>query len=558
MRLDSFHLRPLSLVLVVLFLLALGVAGWSQLDQWTGSQIRLVLIALSTLALCVGLWAIRLANRRLAQVARVARAIEDGDYATGPELSGGDAVAELSSTLNRIARQTRHALGNLETREDQLHQLTSHDPLTGLDNRSLFFELLNKELAHARRAGQLVGVALFDLDRFKEFNESLGTAQGDQVLQKVAHRLRRVTREADSLARIGSDEFGLIVPRVPRAADVVEAVERVYRSFEEPIRVEDKQLLVPASVGISVFPLDGSEPEILVRRADAATSWAKARGGKTCVRFEAAMERPSQDQLEIEQEFPRALRDGQFLVYYQPQVAVADGAIVGLEALVRWQHPRRGLLAAGSFIPALERTASMPRLGGWLLDEICRQSAEWRRAIASQVPISVNVSARQFDAGNLVESVAAALDAHRLDPEQLQLEITESIAMRDIEAVSRLLHQLRDLGIRIHLDDFGTGFSSLGYLMLFPVDVLKVDRSFVSGLPDQPHSVAIVRSTIALARSLELKVIAEGVETAEQLDFLRREGCEVAQGYHLGRPLPATAMAESLGVGRVATAGAAV
>ncbi len=332
-----------------------------------------------------------------------------------------------------------------------------------------------------------------------------GTISGDQILHELAERLQTTTREADTLARHGGDEFALLVASIDDLPGITDAMNRIWQVFEQPFEVGDPDMRISASAGIGVFPDHGDTPEQLVGRAESALQWVKGRGGKRWEIFEPSMDRQARARLKLEQDFHRADRGKELLVYYQPICRVDDGTIEGFEALVRWDHPESGLMTAGRFIPTLEQAGLMPDLGSWLWGEICRQAASWHEMGLPRIPISVNVSVRQFQAGDVAEVAAEALAKSGLSPDFLHLEITETIAMHDIGQMIDHLERCRKLGVKIHLDDFGTGYSSLSYLLQFPVDVLKIDRSFISGVPENPHSVAIVKATLALARSLGLE-----------------------------------------------------
>ena len=427
-----------------------------------------------------------------------------------------------------------------------------HDPLTRLPGRPLLRELLQKQIAQGRRSGELVGVILCDIDDLKGINESYGHDAGDRLLQEMARRLADDIREADSVARTGEDEFTLIIGRAETAADIRLVADRLLAGVRTPFEIAEQEVLISVSVGISVFPRDADEAEVLLDNAETALAAARSEGGN-CVRaFAPGMGLGRRRRAALGQELRHALLQEALCLHFQPQVSLADGAIVGMEALVRWPHPERGLIPAGEFIPVAEEAGLMPELGRWLIDEVCRQNVAWHRAGLARLPVSVNVSGRQFRSEEDLALVAEeALDAHGLLAEQLHLEITESIALEDFERISKALARLRERGVKIHLDDFGTGFSSLTYLLQFPVDVLKIDRSFVAAAPNSRHGAMIVRATLALGKSLDLAVIAEGVEEPGQLDFLRTAGCEVVQGFLLGRPQPVDEFEALLARGRV-------
>ncbi len=535
----SYNLRPLTLVLLVVFLVVSALAFLPQLSDLTVADLRVAVIAFSGAVLGLGIWAIRQTNRRLYRLSRVAEAIRHGEYSARAEVRGSDSVAALALTVNQMAQKTETVIADLQERTTEVQRLSTHDLLTGLPNRRLFHELLLKELAHSKRDDQRLGVILLDLDSFKILNDSLGHAMGDQILRQLADRIRTLTREADTLARLGGDEFGLLVTSIQNLDGVSEAMNRIWQIFDKPFEAGEQRIRLSASAGVGVFPDHAKSADLLVGHAESAREWIKERGGKRWTLFEASMDRHAEQRLQLEQDFHRAIEGDELLVHYQPICAVHEGTVSGLEALVRWQHPENGLMMAGRFIPILEQAGLMPELGGWLLDKICRQAVDWQSQGLETPPISVNVSVRQFQSGDVAEVVADTLARTGLSAKSLQLEITESIALHDIGQMIDNLRRCRQLGIKIHLDDFGTGYSSLSYLLKFPVDVLKIDRSFISGVPDDPHSTAIVKATLALAESLGLQVVAEGVETVEQLRFLKDLNCGLAQGFLLGRPVSA-------------------
>ena len=451
-------------------------------------------------------------------------------------------------------RALDHLAGRLAAAErpQGVYRAGLHDPLTQLPGRALLQELLHKQIAQARRAGEIVGVILCDVDDLRAINESFGHTAGDRLLQEVARRLSTDIREADSVARTGEDEFTLILGRAETPEDVRRVADRLLVGLRAPLEVDGREIVISASVGVSVFPADAEQPEQLLDNAETALAAARSQGGN-CVRvFSADMGEGRRQRGALGQALRRALLKESLCLHFQPQVSLADGSIVGMEALVRWPHPERGLIPAGVFIPVAEETGLMPELGRWLIDAVCRQNVAWHKSGLAALPVSVNVSGRQFQSDeDLALVVEEALDAHGLLAERLHLEITESIALDDFERISKALSRLQDRGVKIHLDDFGTGFSSLAYLLRFPVDVLKIDRSFVAGVPKSHHGAMIVRTTLSLAKSLGLGVIAEGVEEPGQLRFLQAEGCEAVQGYLLGRPTPVEEFEKLLARGRV-------
>ena len=539
-RLPSPWASPLPpLVLAILVVLvatvsALRAGGLSPGQTVTGSLLLLVLLGVAAAAS----W--RRPSRSRAAPAGAAAP------AAGMEAAAADAGADLRS-LDRLAGRLAAA-----ERPAGVFEAGLHDPLTRLPGRALLQELLHKQLAQARRSGELVGVILCDIDDLRAINESFGHAAGDRLLQEVARRLSTDIREADSVARTGEDEFTLIVGRAETPADVQLVADRLLAGLRAPLVVDEREMLISVSVGISVFPGDAERGEQLLDNAETALAAARAQGGNSVRAFTADLDRGRRQRGALGQALRHALLQERLCLHFQPQVALADGRIVGMEALVRWPHPERGLISAGVFIPVAEDTGLMPELGRWLMDAVCRQNAAWHAAGLARLPVSVNVSGRQFQSGeDLALVVEEALDASGLAGDRLHLEITETIALEDFERISEALSRVRKRGVKIHLDDFGTGFSSLGYLLRFPVDVLKIDRSFVAGVPESRHGAMIVRATLSLAASLGLGVIAEGVEEPEQLRYLQAEGCEAVQGYLLGRPMAVDEFEALLARGRV-------
>ncbi|WP_081032917.1 EAL and GGDEF domain-containing protein [Pseudomonas coronafaciens] len=426
--------------------------------------------------------------------------------------------------------------------EDRIHRLAYYDALTHLPNRTLFQDRLHSALQQAERQQAWVVLMFLDLDRFKPINDSLGHAAGDRMLQEMATRLLACVDIDDTVARMGGDEFTLLLqPAITREAALNRAIhvaERILTSLVTPFVLEGREFFVTASIGIALSPQDGNELSQLMKNADTAMYHAKECGKNNFQFYQADMNATALERLELESDLRHALEQQEFTLYYQPQFSGDGKRLTGAEALLRWRHPRRGLVPPNDFIPVLEELGLVVEVGDWVLAEACRQLKHWHQARVRVPKVSVNISARQFSDGQLGKRIAGILEQTGLSPACLELELTESILMREVEEAMHILDGLKNLGLSIAVDDFGTGYSSLNYLKQFPIDVLKIDRTFVDGLPSGEQDAQIARAIIAMAHSLNLSVIAEGVETHEQLEFLRQHGCDEVQGYLFGRPMP--------------------
>jgi diguanylate cyclase (GGDEF)-like protein/PAS domain S-box-containing protein len=432
--------------------------------------------------------------------------------------------------------------------EEKLAQLAQYDALTGLPNRALFRDRLEHAVARARREGSLMALAFIDLDRFKEVNDTLGHAAGDAMLRAVAQRLLGCLRDSDTVARLAGDEFTVILEELRSAADVPLVAQKVMAALEQPVEHEGREFAVTASLGFALFPDDGEDAETLLRHADAAMYQGKSDGRNTFQRFAAEMREAARGRAMLEAGLRRALERGELELHYQPIYRLEGRRLVGAEALLRWRHPERGLVPPGEFIGVAEASDLIVPIGAWVVREACRQAARWRAAGAPELRMAVNASARQFRRPGLVDAVREALAESGLPGEALILEITESLLMDNPEGSRKVLEGLKALGIKVALDDFGTGFSSLAYLRRFPIDSVKIDRSFVGELPGSAEDATIVRAVIGLARDLHLGVTAEGIEGQPHLDFLLAHGCDFGQGYLFGRPEPAADFAKRLEV----------
>jgi diguanylate cyclase (GGDEF)-like protein len=459
-------------------------------------------------------------------------------------LTAALALLGLGTALSmRILQQRRRA-------DDRVHHIAFHDDLTSLPNRLMLNQRLDRALSRHRRAGSKLAILFMDLDRFKVINDSLGHEVGDALLRQVADRLKAQSREGDTVARMGGDEFVVLIENHDNLNDISACARRLVEELSAPYLLGKKDCHVTLSIGISVFPSDGSDSQALLKAADVAMYRAKELGRNNYQYYLPSMNVHTLERLELESDLSRALERGEFLLHYQPKVEIATGLISGTEALLRWKHPVRGLVPPLDFISLAEETGLIVPIGEWVLATACAQNKLWQEMGLTNLGISVNLSARQFSDSMLLEKLTRIIHSSGLDPSSLELEITESMVMSNGECAVGVLEQLKAIGVRIAIDDFGTGYSSLGYLKRFPIDTIKVDRSFIRDIPADSGDKQIARAIIAMAHALKLKVVAEGVENAEQLKFLRAQHCDAAQGYFLCRPLPADEAAEALQVNR--------
>jgi diguanylate cyclase (GGDEF)-like protein/PAS domain S-box-containing protein len=450
-------------------------------------------------------------------------------------------AGNISFALDAMDRETQR-----REAEEQLAELAQFDVLTGLPNRSLFADRLQQAMVRARRAGGMVGLMFFDLDRFKQINDTLGHATGDRVLQQVADRLRLQLREVDTIARLGGDEFTLIVEGADDAAQLETVAHKVREALAAPMHIDSVEIFVSASIGITMYPRDGGMVDELLKNADIAMYRAKQEGRDGFQFYHPDMSASASNRLFVEAGLRQAIANRQLELHYQPCLDARGGRVLGMEALLRWKA-EGGLVAPASFIPVAEETGLIVEIGRWVLESACAYAAQLTREGFGPLLLTVNVSARQFLHGELYDAVRAALAHSGLPPEQLGLEITESMLVHQAKQVTDTLTQLDQLGVRLAIDDFGTGYSSLTYLKRFPVHDIKIDQSFVRDITTDPDDAAIVRAIVAMARSLEISVTAEGVETLEQLELLRELGCDRCQGYLFSRPVPAESFRQLLG-----------
>ena len=471
---------------------------------------------------------------RIIWISENARAVKNAD----------GSVQFFEGTVVDITERKQH--------EAVLEHQASHDSLTGLPNRSLLRDRIEQAIANAKRDGHLVAVVFVDLDHFKLINDSLGHHVGDRLLLEVSDRLVACVRGHDSVARQGGDEFVIVLTELHEEDEILAIVSRLLEVISQPWLDEGQEYGLSCSIGISCYPQDGDDPDALLRCADAAMYKAKASGRSTYHFYTPELNLAISERLELENSLRHALERDEFRVYYQPRIEVASGRIIGAEALIRWDCPGKGIVPPDSFISIAEETGLIIPIGQWILQEACRQNSAWQQS-GLPISVSVNLSPIQFRHAGLVESVANALQQANLNPAYLELELTESFVMHDAERINVAMQSLKALGVDIAVDDFGTGYSSLSYLKRFPVDRLKVDKSFVRDIDSDHDDAAFVRAIVTLGHALGLKVVAEGVETRAHLEFLRQHGCDELQGYYFSRPVPAAemeAMLRSMAAGR--------
>ncbi len=469
------------------------------------------------------------------------------EAAVGAVVLGFSGDAVLSDEERARARDLGDRVGvafATAVKDEQLYQQAHYDALTQLPNRLYFKDQLARRIVHAQRDRRRFALLFIDLDHFKKVNDSMGHAAGDDLLRQAAERLRRCVREADAVARLGGDEFTIVLSEIKMARDAEVVANNVIAAICAPFVIGTQEQYLSASVGMAIYPADGHTADELLRNADTAMYRAKESGRGRAVYFEERMNAAAQARVTFERDMRHAIEHDEFLVFYQPQMALASGAIAGAEALVRWDHPKRGLLSPLHFIQLAEETGLIEPLGEWVLREACRQFVAWCEAGLKLPRVAVNVSARQFKQRDFAGLVGTVLQETGMPANALELEVTETLLMDASRTVELTLGKLGALGVRIALDDFGTGYSSLAYLKRFPVDIVKIDRSFIKDLPADESSAAITAAIVAMAHALQKEVIAEGVAEAEQAVFLRRLRCDMMQGFHLSRPLPASEFAD--------------
>jgi len=446
-----------------------------------------------------------------------------------------------------------HDISEIKAMAQKMEHLAQHDYLTGLPNRLLFNDRLSQAVTYAKRHSTQLAVLFLDLDNFKHIKDSLGHAVGDKLLESVANRLLNHVRDSDTVSRQGGDEFIVLVLEDTLAEHALITAEKILHALAEPHHLAGHELHITTSIGISLFPADGHDAETLVKNADAAMYHAKKKGRNNYRFFNRAMNVAAVERQATEVELRRAIAGNQFLVYYQPKIDLASGAVTGAEALVRWTHPDKGLVSPKSFISVAEESGLIVAIGRIVLREACGQAKAWLDQGMSPLTIAVNVSALEFKDKRFVENLRAVLEETGLEARFLQLELTENVLMRNVESSSRILHELKHIGVQLAVDDFGTGYSSLSYLSQFPIDVLKIDQSFVQSISATNDNGIIVNAVIGMGTSLRQKVVAEGVETLEQLSFLNAHHCTEGQGYFFSKPVPADDFMRLFGQGTIGT-----
>ena len=519
------------------FLASYSMSDVQAATRLLGVQVALVTLLVGALAVALLFSVLRfILVRPLKQLTLAARAIGDGNLDHSIDVSSKDEVGLLANTFREMSRK-------LQESSRQISFLAYHDALTGLPNRVMFREFLVHSIAHAKRNNERLAVLFLDIDNFKKVNDAVGHPAGDELLKRLALQIVQCLREEDfvsraNVARLGGDEFLILLNEIQTPYDAGKVATRISMPFLEPVRLEGQEFHVTSSIGISTFPEDGEDADILLRNADAAMYHAKRLGKNGFQFFSQGLNDAIVERVDLEAKLRPALERGEFMLYYQPQVSLETGEILGLEALLRWNQPELGMISPDRFVPLAEENGLIVPIGLWVLDTVCAQIADWQRRGLGPVPVSFNVSATQINGSGLPEALESALEKYRLSPSLLELELTETTFMHAQEQAIALLAKVKSLGVAIALDDFGTGYSSLSHLRRFAIDRLKIDRSFVADITTDPDDAAIVAGVVALAHSLGLEVIAEGVETVAQKEFLLQHGCVSAQGYLMFHPEP--------------------
>ncbi|HBP87879.1 MAG TPA: diguanylate cyclase [Nitrospiraceae bacterium] len=465
--------------------------------------------------------------------------VEEEDQAIQAVKSGAqDYLIKGQTSSSTLCRAIRYAMERHRATQ-RITQLAHYDHLTGLANRGLFYERLNCAVARCRRNDTAIALMFLDLDHFKSINDTLGHECGDSLLKTVAARIKKCIREIDTGVRLGGDEFAVLLEQIVSIEDVAAVAQRILHLLAQPVILKQHQLHVTGSLGITIYPWDSANPQELLSHADAAMYRAKAQGGNTHQFYTAGMKTAGLDGSTVEVELKRALVKEEFLLHYQPQINLRTKQVIGMEALLRWHHPYQGLIGPNHFIPQAEENGMIIPIGEWVLRTASKQAKYWEKQGFPNAQVAVNLSARQIHHGNLPSLIQDILIQSHLDPENLKLELTETFLIHETEETIQTLRELKAMGIHLYIDDFGAGYASLRYLKSFPIDGIKLDQSLIQNLPHSTHEAAIVDAVISLGKKLGLEVIAEGVETGEQMAFLESHGCDVIQGYWIAPPLPA-------------------
>jgi diguanylate cyclase (GGDEF)-like protein len=514
--------------------------------QYSEAIQKIIILALVTTAILVliGVLLSIMTSRRIVkpiqQVAEFASDIGEHNYESKLNYRFNDEIGDLINSFNDMSSKLQEEVLQREETEKQLRQLALYDSLTQLPNRTLILDRLSNLIEKAKRYPSRVAVMFVDLDDFKKVNDTLGHEAGDELLIESAKRFTQVIRPVDSVGRLGGDEFILLLDAMPSATDADRVAEEVLEIFKKPFAIDGRELTLSASIGISIFPEDGDNQSELLQKADSAMYHSKEKGRNTYSYFTAEMNEHVARRLSIEEQMYTALSKHEFTVYYQPKIRLCDGMIVGAEALLRWHNAELGQVAPDEFIPISEQTGFINPLGDFVLEQAVSDISLLNKRYDTNLHVAINVSPRQFRQNGLIDNVAEYLNEKGISRGMVELEITEGVLIGGQPNIECSLKDLRSSGIEITMDDFGTGYSSLSYLREYPFDVLKIDRSFVRDIGLDPEDRALIEAIIVMAHSLDLKVVAEGVETLEQADFLKERGCDSAQGYYFSHPLPLT------------------
>ncbi|QEK12855.1 EAL domain-containing protein [Crassaminicella thermophila] len=508
--------------------------GWKIITKVPIEYIKKPIRETSKMLFCIGIIGVILANfagfimaRRISKpIIRLNEVFmkgAEGDLTVRAEIDSNDEIGRAAKSFNMMMKTIQY--------------MTYYDSLTDLPNREFFRKQLKLILSHARRNKEKVAVMVFGLDRFKNINDTLGHNVGDKLLRQVGESLKKCVGEEDIISRIGGSEFTILLPEVRKGKNPAEIAQKILNCIKKSWVIDENEFYMTASIGIAYYPDDGMDELTLIKNADIAMHRAKEKGGNDYQFYTSSMDEKLIEKLSLDKDLHNAIKNEELLVYYQPKVDIYTGKIVGMEALVRWKHSQKGMISPAVFIPLAEVNGCIIHIGEWVLKTACRQNKLWQESGYEPVTVAVNISARQFQQPNFVDMVRNVLDETGLEPKYLELEITESIAVEDIEYTIGILKKLKEMNIQISLDDFGTGYSSLSYLKQFAIDNLKIDQSFIKDIIENKNDAAIASTIIAMAQNLNLNVIAEGVETKEQLEFLKKQNCDYAQGYFFSPPV---------------------